>query len=220
MDFIEAKYVAAREIALAIGVPPMLLGIPGDNTYSNYQEAQRAFWRQTVLPLVNRTARALSSWLAPAFAEFLFVPRDSAPRSRPRGTDSRLELKPDLDQIEALSSERDALWKRLEGVSFLTNDEKRAAAGYSAKPDNSASFKYREDQPRVPAGNGRVSGQWTDGNASGVGSTYDGRVRIAQADGQAPLRRLHPDSTYERDQYAKSSLEYHRQKSTSRSSRV
>ncbi|CAA2140597.1 phage portal protein [Hyphomicrobium sp. ghe19] len=35
MDFIEAKNTAAREIALAIGVPPMLLGIPGDNTYSN-----------------------------------------------------------------------------------------------------------------------------------------------------------------------------------------
>ena len=43
MDFIEAKHVAAREIALALGVPPMLLGIPGDNTYSNYQEATRSF---------------------------------------------------------------------------------------------------------------------------------------------------------------------------------
>ena len=41
MDFIEAKHVAAREIALALGVPPMLLAIPGDNTYSNYQEATR-----------------------------------------------------------------------------------------------------------------------------------------------------------------------------------
>src|SRR5262249_6059682 len=39
MDFMEAKHAAAREIALAFGVPPMLLGIPGDNTYSNYQEA-------------------------------------------------------------------------------------------------------------------------------------------------------------------------------------
>ena len=36
MDFIEAKHGAAREIALAFGVPPMLLGIPGDNTYANY----------------------------------------------------------------------------------------------------------------------------------------------------------------------------------------
>ena len=134
MDFIEAKNVAAREIALAIGVPPMLLGIPGDNTYSNYQEAQRAFWRQTVLPLVNRTARALSSWLAPAF-DTGTVPRSRLPVGESRGTN--LEIKPDLDQIEALAPERDALWKRLEGAGFLTEDEKRAAAGYGAKPDNS-----------------------------------------------------------------------------------
>jgi len=105
MDFIEAKNTAAREIALAIGVPPMLLGIPGDSTYSNYQEAQRAFWRQTVLPLVNRTARALSSWLAPAFNTGP-VPRGRLPGGESRGTN--LELKPDLDQIEALAPERDA----------------------------------------------------------------------------------------------------------------
>ncbi|HWL04416.1 MAG TPA: phage portal protein, partial [Xanthobacteraceae bacterium] len=35
MDFLEAKHSAAREIALAFGVPPMLLGIPGDATYAN-----------------------------------------------------------------------------------------------------------------------------------------------------------------------------------------
>ena len=70
MDFISAKHVAAREVALALGVPPMLLGIPGDNTYSNYAEANRSFWRQTVLPLVNRTAKALSGWLGPAFGVF------------------------------------------------------------------------------------------------------------------------------------------------------
>ena len=33
------KEAAAREIALAFGVPPMLLGLPGDNTYANYAEA-------------------------------------------------------------------------------------------------------------------------------------------------------------------------------------
>ena len=65
MDFISAKHVAAREVALALGVPPMLLGIPGDNTYSNYAEANRSFWRQTILPLVIRTAKAISGWLGP-----------------------------------------------------------------------------------------------------------------------------------------------------------
>jgi HK97 family phage portal protein len=141
MDFIEAKNVAAREIALAIGVPPMLLGIPGDNTYSNYQEAQRVFWRQTVLPLVNRTARALSSWLSPAFATRPALGGQLAERESPSANE-RLELKPDLDQIEAL-------WKRLEAASFLTTDEKRAAAGYDTPPEI-ASRKYREDQPRIP----------------------------------------------------------------------
>ncbi len=93
MDFVEAKNSAAREIALALGVPPMLLGIPGDNTYSNYQEASRGFWRQTVLPLVNRTAKALSGWLGPAWG-------------------GGLELRPDLDQIEALAPEREASCRR------------------------------------------------------------------------------------------------------------
>jgi HK97 family phage portal protein len=107
MDFIEAKYVAAREIALALGVPPMLLGIPGDNTYSNYQEANRSFWRQTVLPLVSRTAKALSCWLGEG-----------------------VELRPDPDRIEALSNEREALWERVRKADFLTLNEKRAAVGY------------------------------------------------------------------------------------------
>ncbi|MEZ5907542.1 MAG: phage portal protein [Hyphomicrobiaceae bacterium] len=114
LDFMEAKNAAAREIALAIGVPPMLLGIPGDNTYSNYQEASRAFWRLTVLPLVTRAARALTGWLAPAYGD-------------------HVRLAPDLDAVEALSPEREALWARLERSSFLDADEKRAAVGYGPR---------------------------------------------------------------------------------------
>jgi hypothetical protein len=124
MDFIEAKHAAAREIALALGVPPMLLGIPGDNTYSNYQEANRTFWRQTVLPLVNRTAKALSAWLAPAFADLGVRPSGSDTMTPP------LELRPDLDAIEALSTEREALWSRIDKATFLTPNEKRSAVGY------------------------------------------------------------------------------------------
>jgi hypothetical protein len=45
MDYISGKHAAAREIALAFGVPPQLLGIPGDATYANYKEAKVAFWR-------------------------------------------------------------------------------------------------------------------------------------------------------------------------------
>jgi HK97 family phage portal protein len=122
MDFIAAKHVAAREVALALGVPPMLLGIPGDNTYSNYAEANRSFWRQTVLPLVGRTAKALSGWLAPGFAGDAASAADAP----------ALELRPDLDSVEALSTEREALWERVRVSDFLTINEKRAAVGYGA----------------------------------------------------------------------------------------
>ena len=181
MDFIEAKNSAAREIALAMGVPPQLLGIPGDNTYSNYAEAQRAFWRQTVLPLVNRTARGLSSWLSPAYG-------------------GALQLKPDLDQVEALNPEREALWAKLDAASFLTEDEKRAAAGYGALSDGASDTpssrrpaaterqrgeppnavkpeaqKYSQDQPRVPAGSSD-GGQWTDGGGGDLGESGLGDI--------------------------------------------
>ena len=113
MDFINAKHVAAREIALAFGVPPMLLGIPGDNTYANYKEANLAFWRQTILPLIGRTAAMLSAWLGPRFGE-------------------GLKLWYDADEIPALTAEREALWARLTAATFLTDEEKREAAGYGS----------------------------------------------------------------------------------------
>ncbi len=110
MEFQKTKEAAAREIALAFGVPPMLLGIPGDATYSNYQEANRAFYRLTVLPLAARVAAAVAHWLS-GFAG------------------AALELKPDLDQVPALAAERDALWSRVAQADFLTDAEKRRLLG-------------------------------------------------------------------------------------------
>jgi HK97 family phage portal protein len=116
MDFLEAKHAAAREIALAFGVPPMLLGIPGDNTFANFQEANRVFWRQTVLPLASRTGAALAQWLAPAFGE-------------------GLRLVVDVDRIDALAADRAALWERVASAPFLTLNEKREATGYAPRAD-------------------------------------------------------------------------------------
>jgi HK97 family phage portal protein len=114
MEFIEAKNIAAREIALAFGVPPMLLGIPGDNTYANFAEANRSFWRQSVVPLVSRMADGVAQLLQPY-------------------EKGELRLLPDLDQVEALAPDRDALWKRVNDAGFLSADEKREAVGYGVR---------------------------------------------------------------------------------------
>lgn len=111
MDFMEARNGAARDIALALGVPPMLLGLPGDNTYANYAEANRAFWRLTVLPLIARTAASMSGWLSGIYGEALVLGHD-------------------LDQVPGLAVERDALWARVGAAGFLTDAEKREAVGY------------------------------------------------------------------------------------------
>ena len=109
MDFAGTRHAAAREIALAFGVPPMLLGIPGDNTYATYKEANLAFWRLTILPLVQKVADALGVWLSGRFDE--------------------VTVKPELDDVPAFSAERDALWARVDAASFLSAAEKRALAG-------------------------------------------------------------------------------------------
>ena len=110
MDFIEAKHAAARDIALAFGVPPMLLGIPGDNTYANLAEANRALWRQTLIRLVLRVAEELSNWLSPAFGGAV--------------------VKPDFDGVEALAEDRAALWARVGSAEFLSDAEKRSMLGF------------------------------------------------------------------------------------------
>jgi HK97 family phage portal protein len=114
MDFIQGKNAAAREIALAFGVPAQLLGIPGDNSYANYKEANAAFWRNAVLPLAEKTTRSLSAWLEVRF-----------PGTR---------IVNDVEALPALSAERDALWARLEAASFLTDAERRHLAGLSEIP--------------------------------------------------------------------------------------
>jgi HK97 family phage portal protein len=110
MDFVESKNSSARDIALAFGVPPQLLGIPGDNTYSNLVEARLALWEQTVLPMVDDLTLSLNSWLMPQFK-------------------GAFELQADLNKVSALAPRREALWKRMAEADFLTDDEKRKVLG-------------------------------------------------------------------------------------------
>ncbi len=109
MDFVGLKEGAAREIALAFGVPPVLLGLPGDATYSNYREANKALWRQAILPLAGKILEALSEGLRPWFDD--------------------LKLGIDLDAIPALGEDRERLWAQVSAADFLTLEEKRAVVG-------------------------------------------------------------------------------------------
>lgn len=129
MEFLNNKNVTARDIALIFGVPPQLLGIPGDNTYSNYQEARLAFYQDTVLPMRKNLRRNLNAWLVKSFDESLY-------------------LEDDKDSIDALAPIREMEWSRAQTSTWLTINEKRELTRYG---------KYEEtDSPAdmlfVPSG--------------------------------------------------------------------
>ena len=109
MDFAELKAAAARDVALAFGVPPMLLGLPGDATYANYREANRALWRLTLLPLAGKVLSALAEGLVTWFP------------------DANLAI--DLDGVPALAEDREKLWAQVGAATFLSDAEKRALLG-------------------------------------------------------------------------------------------
>ena len=115
MDFVALKEGAARDIALAFGVPPVLVGLPGDATYANAREAGRALYRQTILPMAGRVLGALSKmlgdWMGP------------------------VKLAVDADQITELAEDRAKLWQQVEAASFLSDAEKRDMLGFSVERD-------------------------------------------------------------------------------------
>lgn len=125
MEVIETMNSAARNICLAFGVPPMLIGIPGDNTYSNYSEARLAFWEDTVIPLADRVFMALSQWLS-----------------------DDVQIKPDYDQVPAIVDKRKTLSELLQGADYLTDNEKREAMGYA--PITGGDELRRSEAPQPP----------------------------------------------------------------------
>ena len=135
MEFLDARHAAARDIALAFGVPPQLLGIPGDNTYANYQEARLALWEETVIPLLGHLRDELNAWLVPQF-----------------GDETALEI--DLDGVPALALRRERTWARLQSAGFLTINEKRRAVGLADIEGGDVLPARTRERPQNPASRG------------------------------------------------------------------
>lgn len=110
MGIVEGNNASARNIALAFGVPPQLLGIPGDNTYSNYAEARLAFWEDTVIPFVSTIGAEWSRWLGPLF--------------------DGLELRPDYSDVPAVADKRATMFQTAKDAPFLSLDERREMVGF------------------------------------------------------------------------------------------
>ncbi len=96
--------------ALAFGVPPQLLGINGDNTYSNMQEARLGLWEETLIPLLDKISDSLTHWLSDWYQDDIVISFDR-------------------DAISALTDKRENLWNKIAASDFMTVNEKRTFLG-------------------------------------------------------------------------------------------
>jgi HK97 family phage portal protein len=183
MDFAGLKSAAAREIALAFGVPPMLLGLPGDATYANYREANKALWRQSILPLVSKILAAIAEGLRPSWPGAV--------------------LSVDLDQVGALSEDRERLWAQVSAADFLTADEKRAAIGLA--PAAAAPLPTPSNDPHKTGALELKFNPWHDTQdgkftSAGHGQSYGVGVSSGDASGSHGVPRTKPPAPQKRIQ--------------------
>ncbi len=109
MGIVDAANSAARTVSLSFGVPPQMLGIPGDSTYANYEQARLAFWEETVIPLVKFFAADWNSWLRQIYPD--------------------VTIKPDWDQIPAIADKRAKMWEMADRSFDMTINERREMKG-------------------------------------------------------------------------------------------
>jgi HK97 family phage portal protein len=150
MSIIETKFSSARDVALAFGVPPQLLGIPGDNTYANYAEARLAFWEDTALPLLQMIVNDWNNWLGSIYG---------------------VEIRPDVDGIPAIAEKRLRMWQMADASQDLTINERRALKGYGPIDGGDTLFVSSAEIPLGMAGDTSVDMTVEEMKAVAYGTT-------------------------------------------------
>lgn len=121
MDWLQGRNASAVNIGVVFGIPSQMLNIPGAQTYANFGQARLGVWQDTYLPQADKMAELFTKSLAY--------------RYDPTG---RTVVKAERDGIPALEESRTATMVQLNGVTYLTLNEKRQAAGYEPLDESSA----------------------------------------------------------------------------------
>ena len=137
--WLDGQKLSAAQIALAFGVPAQMLGIDGSLTYANYEEARKAFYQETILPLMDNLRDALNGWLTPLFGEGLRLDYNS-------------------DDIEALQEDRGKVYDRTIKAfvgGILKLNDAREALGFDDDPEHGEKYHWQVRPAKAePATNG------------------------------------------------------------------
>ena len=114
MDFLKSNWDLVRQIAITYGVPPQLLGVPGDSTFANFEQARQYFWESTVFFYLMLLRDEYNNWFFPE--------------------DDKIFIDYILDDVPALAPRRKEKWEVTEKSTFLTINEKREQMGLEETP--------------------------------------------------------------------------------------
>jgi HK97 family phage portal protein len=121
MDWLRGNIQARVAIANTCGVPPELIGIQDQKTYANYQEARKAFYEETVIPLADDYFRSLTNFLGRRF------------KNERRGFVEDVTIAVDRERVEALQEGLDSRHKRWRddfSAGTISINEWRAEFGF------------------------------------------------------------------------------------------
>ncbi len=107
MDFFNSQTRNIQLICSAFGVPSLLV-LPTESTYANLEQANLQFYQSTIIPLANRYFDLLSGNLLPDNIKVSFF----------------------SEQIPAIANQKTKAMLDLNGINYLTPNEKRKHFGF------------------------------------------------------------------------------------------
>ena len=161
LDWITGKNVTARDIASSFKVPPVLLNIGGDTTFSNMKEARLWLWETTLSFYLNLLRDEWNAWLLPRYK------------------DSReLYLDWDVESTPIAQLKKDMAWDRaVKGKGLLSINEIREMIGFEQVDDGDVILVSSGDVPLDMAGLGAGEGTGEDAAAKAMLSALSEEVR-------------------------------------------
>lgn len=126
LGFLEGEEKKIIAICRVFGVPPEVIGISGAKKFANFQEARRALYVETILPLMDHLMGKWNKQLMPLYGD-------------------QFELAYEKDDIEALQEDRVVIWDRAYkwGVSGLASpNEARSMVDMGETEDGLGDIRF------------------------------------------------------------------------------
>lgn len=177
LDWLGGRGDMKREICSALGVPSKLLNDPEAGTYANYAEARKAFYTETILPLMNYFVSELNEWLVPKY-----------------GIEG-LHIVLKTDHIDALREDESAKYNRMStpaAQSTMSINEIRAELGLG---EIEGGDELLQQQPAFDFGLGQASYRKTPKRGANYQQTTTAQKTIARYMGalRGPMRKFAAD---------------------------